>query len=375
MPCYRSTIWATCRRSILLAVTLSGLSLLLLAAASPAHASAASFSCRASAERISVPGVLSSEPIVANSGDSPCQTDGPNSAANFTAPSNSTLSLTTDALSASTKSTNNSASATADVAMPNLGLLNSDPVLGNSLTLSANTLSATASYTCVDGQPTAGGGSTVEDLTTGGSLGISTDLSSPSATETIALPGGLGTLYINQTVQTATSITHRAIYLKLASGATIAIGEAVADISGNPCSSATNNNSNTPTPIKLSTGLPGAGDVLGISGSFGDAHLVTHPGSVLGTVAKFGVTKCVRANFEAQVKGVDIKNVLFLLDGRSLGTDRHAPFEIAIHARAGAVNTLKAKVHFTDSTKTRTLKLRFRTCLAPGSRQTPLFTG
>jgi hypothetical protein len=107
----------------------------------------------------------------------------------------------------------------------------------------------------------------------------------------------------------------------------------------------------------------------------GAALLTVTPRKIAKTVARYGVTKCVGNRFRAVVKGLFIRKVTFVLDGRSLGTASKAPFAMFIRSDAG-MHKLTARVFFTDGTPTRNLGFRWRVC-APASRRVPppAFTG
>ena len=129
-------------------------------------------------------------------------------------------------------------------------------------------------------------------------------------------------------------------------------------------------------PATAGSGTPGAPATPPASSSNGAALLTVTPRKLALTVARFGVTRCVDSSFRALVKGLFIRKVTFLLDGRRIGSANKAPFAMLIPSGSG-VHKLTARVAFTDGTRTRTLGFRWRTC-APVSRRVaprPKFTG
>ncbi|MDX6688836.1 MAG: hypothetical protein QOG15_293 [Solirubrobacteraceae bacterium] len=92
--------------------------------------------------------------------------------------------------------------------------------------------------------------------------------------------------------------------------------------------------------------------------------------------ARFGTEGCVDGGFRALVSGLFIRRVTFLLDGRSIGTQRKAPFAVLIHLHRG-IHKVRAHVTFTDGTPTRDISFRFRACeqAAQPTPAAPKFTG
>jgi hypothetical protein len=124
------------------------------------------------------------------------------------------------------------------------------------------------------------------------------------------------------------------------------------------------------------TGPAGQSPAAGADASNGTALLAVTPREVAKTIARFGVTKCVKNSFRAVVSGLFIRKVTFLLDGHEVGTATKAPFAMRIRTDAG-MHKLTARVSFTDGTRTRTLGFRWRKC-EPASRRVaaaPAFTG
>jgi hypothetical protein len=121
--------------------------------------------------------------------------------------------------------------------------------------------------------------------------------------------------------------------------------------------------------VQPSTAAPG-------TPSNGAALLTITPRKLARVVARFGVTRCAQGKYKAGVKGLFIRKVTFLVDGKSVGTVAKAPFDMLIRSEAG-VHKLRARVSFTDGTPVRYLGFRWRTC-SPAARRVaprPVFTG
>ena len=71
-------------------------------------------------------------------------------------------------------------------------------------------------------------------------------------------------------------------------------------------------------------------------------------------------TSCVQG-FRAAVRGHRIKRVVFRLDGKRIAVRPRAPFAVNLRGAPGRHN-LRARVFFTDRTKTRSMNFRYRTC-------------
>jgi ice-binding like protein len=69
------------------------------------------------------------------------------------------------------------------------------------------------------------------------------------------------------------------------------------------------------------------------------------------------------AGFHASVHGRMIKRVVFSLDGHRIAIRTRAPFQVFVKSLAGRHN-VRARVTFKDATRTKTLRLRYRTCAA-----------
>lgn len=302
----------------------------------PAVASAAdTFSCRASAARVvtSAPlPALTVEPIVANTAGAPCTTD----AHQVLSPT--TIGPVTAAAVYAATDLAPGVHAKSVAGVANAAIAPS-PTSG----ITAGVLEAAAAYECVNGQPHATSSSHVVNLVINGN-----PINVPDGPLTIDL-GPLGTLYLNQTVTEPNRVTQRAFYLHTPLS-DIVIGEAIADISGNPC---------TPAPA------PAQG-VLGEKRATAKAVLDTSPTSVRRTVLRYGTSRCIQHSFLAVVRGRNIRSVTFAMDGHTLKVDRSSRFDARIRGAAG-IHTITARVTFTSATRAapRTLRLKFRRCAAP----------
>jgi hypothetical protein len=164
--------------------------------------------------------------------------------------------------------------------------------------------------------------------------------------------GPLGSLTLNE-VDTSTpgTLVRRALHLQSPLGEVV-IAEARAGSSGAPCAK------------------PGSGVSPGsATGGRGTARLVVGPPAAASRIAR---GRCVNGAFRATVKGKRISRVAFSVDGRTVKTDRKAPYDVRIRAAVGR-HRLRARVTFTKASGTapRTLGLRFARC-APAA---PTFTG
>ena len=197
------------------------------AAAAP-RAGGADFSCRASAIRVAtkLPVALTLEPFVANAADAPCVPE----AAGLLDPTavgpvtvdvvSATTTMTPANLASAPPANGDNATARASVTNPVIAL--------PGLAISAAVLTATASYTCQNGQPVPGGVPVVTNLVVNG-----VSVAVPPGPFSVPL-GPLGSLELNQTVQEPNRITTRAFNLTTPA-VDIVIAEATADLSGNPC--------------------------------------------------------------------------------------------------------------------------------------------
>jgi len=68
--------------------------------------------------------------------------------------------------------------------------------------------------------------------------------------------------------------------------------------------------------------------------------------------------------FTATVRGLEIKRVVFSLDGTWLASRIDAPFRVHVPAAFARSGHLKARVTFKDATRAQTLRLRYQACAA-----------
>ena len=128
-------------------------------------------------------------------------------------------------------------------------------------------------------------------------------------------------------------------------------------------------------PPTAGAGGPGQPGATGSpAGPNGAALLTVTPREIAQTVARTGVTKCVANRFRAIVRGLFIRKVTFMLDGRVVGTADKRPFAMPIRSDAG-IHRLTARVSFTDGTRARKLNFRWRVCAPAAARVAPAFTG
>jgi hypothetical protein len=210
------------RFALVVSVLVSAVVSLMIAAAGASAASGDHFTCRASALRVQGLGVLNVEPAVSNSADNPCRGDH----AQVASVSVPTL-LTSGVASATTSAAVGRGSAAGQVASVSVP----------PLALTANAASASAGYGCSNGALSSAGGSEVVNLRIGGGAPITTS-ASVSQSVTLAV-GGVARVGLNRAVRTASSITRRAVDITILggpyNGAEIVLGEATADLVGNPC--------------------------------------------------------------------------------------------------------------------------------------------
>jgi hypothetical protein len=67
--------------------------------------------------------------------------------------------------------------------------------------------------------------------------------------------------------------------------------------------------------------------------------------------------------FRAEVRGTMIEKVVFSMDGHRIASRASSPFGVFVHGRAGG-HTVRARVSFTDGTRSKTLSARYRACAA-----------
>jgi hypothetical protein len=232
--------------------------LVLLGTAAPSLAAprpnGGDFTCRGSAARVTTGAPLppsTIEPVVANGPEAPCVAAGNSPAAPAAAgPAQANLleastSVTPSDLSSTPPADGDNATATARVTDPAINLAEpflAEPssVLGQvslpalvPVTIGANSLNATASYTCQGGQPVASSSSQVANLSVNG---LPVALPSDGAPVDVRL-GDLAVLHLNQTLVEPGKITRRALFLDAPLlGVQVVLAEATAGLVGNPCS-------------------------------------------------------------------------------------------------------------------------------------------
>jgi hypothetical protein len=74
-----------------------------------------------------------------------------------------------------------------------------------------------------------------------------------------------------------------------------------------------------------------------------------------------------QAGFRATVRGRQIANVVFRLDGRRIASRTKSPFRVSVKAGAGN-HWVTARVTFKDATRAKTMRLRYRVCAAAALR-------
>jgi hypothetical protein len=211
--------------------------LLAVAMAAPSFASAATptpfpFGCRASGARVTLGTATIVEPIVANGGTTPCQTDIAASGT-IAIPTNSPI-LTVGPIGAFTDRTGTptvapGAAATSDVQAVNI------PTSGGTLTI-VGPVQADAAYQCTDGKLTSSAQSTLDVIYFNGSK---ISLPAPGAPAKLTLAPDVF-VALNQQYTTANSITERVLEVKLAGLADVVVGEAtVTKSSADPCAGTT----------------------------------------------------------------------------------------------------------------------------------------
>jgi hypothetical protein len=302
------------RLRLTLGLAVVGMALALLVPSGASAASVGTFSCRASAARILLPGGLPTiEPFVANKADSPCLTDSENVLVPTTVGP-----LTVNAVNVLTVNNGlKGARAASKVTDPTVNLGS------GALLIHADVVTAAAGYLCMNGKPQEVNSGQVVALSINGH----TITIPPGINQTITIPG-VATLVLNRVVITGTSVTRQAIYLTSPVG-TVVLSEATADLTNNPCSTGTARIVITP---------PGA------------ARLISSG-------------RCVKNTFRATVVGTDISRVVFSLNGKRIATRTSSPYRVSITPPAGH-DTLKARVTFTvaSATAPRTLTVRFKGC-------------
>jgi hypothetical protein len=100
----------------------------------------------------------------------------------------------------------------------------------------------------------------------------------------------------------------------------------------------------------------------------GTARLTTVRRSIATSITRFGTSRCVHGGFRAAVTGRSIRRVVFSMGGRVLANRTKSPFQADLRRPRAGIHTVLARVTFTDATRARTLRLRFRTCAAAIAR-------
>ncbi len=397
----------TLRAAGLAATTIAVAAAALPSVALAQRADGSTFSCRASALRADVNQPLDLpvvEPTVANPENAPCRPDF-DSIIEPTTVGPVMVNLAVARTTQTPADLGSAPAAEGDNATSAAGVTKPVITLG-ALVISADVLSARASYTCRAGQPVPMGSSVVENLVVGGQA---ITLPPNNAPFTLDL-GPLGSLSLNQTVQEPNRITQRAFFLTTPLGEVV-IAEAIADFTGNPCKAAAApqcsdardndgdgqidaqdpgclsgpnrtfnpNDDDETNPPQCSDGIDNDGDGRidfpgdrGCTSPRDNSERTPRGQSRLGSdpagIARLGVNgPCTRRSFAAKVTGRSIKRVVFSLDGRRVRTDTSAPFRTRISTGRSGTHRVTARVTFLSDSKTaaRTLSFRFRRCAAP----------
>jgi hypothetical protein len=118
--------------------------------------------------------------------------------------------------------------------------------------------------------------------------------------------------------------------------------------------------------------IPGSGGSgsTGTSAGTGTAILATTPRSVGRLIGEFGTSRCIDRSFRVSVTGTKISKVVFTVAGKQKTTRTKAPFSATVQNYDGGTRTVNARVTFTDGTKAKNLKLRFKSC-AEATAQAP----
>lgn len=114
----------------------------------------------------------------------------------------------------------------------------------------------------------------------------------------------------------------------------------------------------------------GGGGNTGTSAGTGTAILATTPRSVGRLVGEFGTARCIDRSFKVSVTGSKISKVVFTVAGKQKTTRTKSPYTATVQIYDGDTRTVNARVTFTDGTKSKNLKLRFKSC-AEATAQAP----
>jgi hypothetical protein len=192
---------------------------LLLAATAPAQAQAASWQCRASAYSSSFNGNTPSEPVVANSGFSPCVDGqaGPQDAASSLGAPGSTVSAPTASASTGIDGpapASQTISAVGRVENLSIAL----PPSSGGATIGARAATARVSGGCASGSPALAGTGEVNGLTLNGNE-LPADQLLTQLNAALAPLGQVASLVLNEQARSGSTLTHRALHLRVLSAA------------------------------------------------------------------------------------------------------------------------------------------------------------
>ena len=214
--------------------------ILLLSATAPAQAQAANWQCRASAYSSAFNGNTPSEPVVANSGFSPCvdgQAGPQDAASSLGAPSSSvsapTASANTDIEGAAPASQTISAVGRVE----NLAI--ALPASSGGATIGARAATARVSGGCASGTPALAGVGEVNGLSLNGNE-LPADQLLTQLNAALAPLGQVAELTLNEQQRSGATLTHRALHLRVLSAAgsplfDVVAGEARGGAAGAVC--------------------------------------------------------------------------------------------------------------------------------------------
>ncbi len=75
--------------------------------------------------------------------------------------------------------------------------------------------------------------------------------------------------------------------------------------------------------------------------------------------------------FHARVRGAMIRQVVFTMDGRRIGSRTRGPFTVSVPSASAGRHIVRARVTFRDATRSRTLRMRYRACGAAAATLNP----
>jgi hypothetical protein len=325
-------------RNLLRAALIVAAALVPMAIAGSASAAEGRFACRASAARVVLLGVTI-EPVVANAGSDPCQTQ----TSTRGQPETSGL-VTVGAADAATIG-DGQGSSTARVA--DVGVNLSPGLLPLDITISG--LNATSSYTC---DPQLGAVYAGSSQVAGVKIaGLQINLPDANAPVDIDL-GDLLTLHLNQTLVSGSgdliTVTRRAAFLESkALGIELSLAEATAGTAGTPCAAGAGAGPPTPQGVIQKIFVPITGPTAGITSSI-------NPGA------------CATKPFTVGIKGTGVKSTTFTVDGKTvakLGRNNNPKVTINPAKIAFGTHKVRAVVTFVAKTvRPKTLNLIFNRC-------------